>query len=108
MSKKQSIIPADRVTSISRVGDNISFLKDWSRRNEHTFEMVMERLAEELPQKFAEIYIKVKQIEMANAPQPKTTNNIEKVNIQLSKLDALGDVKDSSWRECDTQYEEIK
>lgn len=107
MPKKN--LPTDSpsfVKDVSRVGDNISFLRSWAKRNEDTFERVMDMLAQEAPQKYAEIYIKIKQMEVANTP--KTSNHIEKVNIQVNKLDALSDVKDPSWRDNDTPYEEIK
>ena len=96
------------VRAITAVENKPVFLDRWVNNNQTTFEMVMERLADELPQKYAELYIKCLQITSAAPKQPKdpSINNLN-VQINTSKLDTLAEVNDTSWRQ-NAQYEEIK
>ena len=86
-----------------------TFLTDWAVRNEDAFEEVMDILKDESPHKWVDVFLKIKLAEAANTPQQKPQTNIDKINVNINKLDTLGDIKDSSWRKADSiQYEEVK
>lgn len=85
------------------------YLSAWVDNNKDTFEDCMTRLADELPQKYCELFIKMIQIANQQKPAPKQTN-IDTMNVNVSsKLDALSDVHDTSWRKHTeyTNYEEV-
>ena len=71
------------------LGSNLQFLKEWETANEETFEMVMAKLAEEKPEKWVDIYMKVHQA-IAPVKENKTQTNISiKVDKDFDKLQAL-------------------
>lgn len=98
-------------TFLVRSSGSVSkFLPEWIENNKDTFNECMERVADELPQKYCELYLKMIQIASQQQPAPKQTN-IDTMNVNVSsKLDALGDIHDTSWRKDSnfTNYEEIK
>ena len=103
---KNEITNAQTLPPKALSSDN--FLRDWAIRNEHAFEDVMEQLRDELPQKWADLYLRIKMEATKTSLEKQAKNNIENINVNINKLDTLGDIKDSSWREPKaTQYEEV-
>ena len=91
----------------SLLGKNLRFLHDWSSANEAQFEKVMTALAEEKPEVWVNIYLKVQQVLMPKNGRSNTVNlNINKDSATLKTL-AQTTVQ-SVIPTKDADYEEIK
>lgn len=106
------ITPKDANALLSANSRGMQKLKTWVESNTDTFSAVMEKLADEAPAKYADIYLRALQISSSASQQKTPPGNT--LNVQINKLDTLSDVTDTSWRKNkskhkiqDTPYEEI-
>lgn len=74
------------------LGRNVKFLDSWANANEEVFEDVMRRLAEEKPEKWVDIYMRVSQTIAPSKENKNTTNINVKIDSDFDKLTALAGV----------------
>ena len=74
-------------STLAKVGSNLAFLRDWSTSNEETFVQVMNCLAEEKPDRWAELFLRVQ--DKIAAPKEQSPKVNLHINADMQKLQAL-------------------
>lgn len=96
-------LPKTNVELPNIVGRNFKFLSCWADQNETQFEQVMRTLAEQMPAKYADVYVKVLQILSVQAKAPSKV----KVEVHDGDLDKLRNLSKQREKNKFDDYEEV-
>lgn len=100
--------------TLTKLGSNLEFLKDWTASNEQVFAGAMQCLAEENPAKFAELYLRAQTMIMEPKDnKPKTNINIsvkgdmDTLKTLAGTVDPARKIESPSQKTEFTKYEEL-
>jgi len=87
------------------VGKNFRYISNWAEQNEEEFETVMGKLADQAPDKWAGVYVKILQILSVQAKLPNKIQVRHTLDEDISKLREFSAQQETPKF---TEYEEVQ
>lgn len=87
------------------VGRNFAYISDWAEQNESEFESVMDKLADQAPDKWANVYVKVLQILSVQSKLPNKIQVKHTLDEDISRLRNLSSQQEATKF---ADYEEVQ